>query len=76
MQQCRGICPRYKAKKPSKGGRYATGQIRCNICGIFMNQNGMLPGYLCICCHNKVRTKPRLSEYRMILQDTQKIKRY
>ncbi|MDA7996803.1 MAG: hypothetical protein MPI93_02185 [Nitrosopumilus sp.] len=56
---CRGICKQFRAEKPTKGGRYAAGQVRCQICGIYMNQNAMVEGRRCRCCNFKVRTKPR-----------------
>lgn len=52
---CRNICPRYKATKPAKGGRYQAGQIRCQHCAIFIWWDGLY----CPCCQRKLRTKPR-----------------
>jgi hypothetical protein len=42
---CKGVCTRYKAKKP-KEGRYASGQKRCNFCNVFLI--GMVFGVLAV----------------------------
>ena len=52
---CKGICVRYKVGKPSFGGRYATGQKRCQICEIFIQWDGLM----CPCCSYRLRLKPR-----------------
>ena len=47
---CKGICQRYKALKPTKGGgRYVIGQKRCQICGIYLNWKGLW----CPCCGSR-----------------------
>lgn len=57
---CKGICPRYQAKKPSGIGRYTSGQKRCNPCEIYIN----FAGGNCPCCGVKLRTKPRSLRYK------------
>lgn len=57
---CKGVCPRYKAKKPIGIGRYASGQKRCNGCEIYIYWNGIF----CPCCSSRLRTKPRSLVYK------------
>ena len=52
---CKGICIRYKAKKPRVGSRYSIGHKRCQVCEIFIKADGVY----CPCCGYKLRTKPR-----------------
>ena len=52
---CKGICTRYKAKRPTSGGRYQTGQRRCQACDIFISYEGIF----CPCCKGRLRVKPR-----------------
>ena len=52
---CKGICIRYKAKKPVDGRRYAAGQRRCSICYIFINWEGLW----CPCCSFRLRLQQR-----------------
>lgn len=61
---CTDICKRYKAKRPHKGSRYSSGQIRCNICAIFMTSEAATPDGRCVCCNYKVRTMPRASKFK------------
>lgn len=62
---CKGICHRYKAKKPVGIGRYASGQQRCQACEIFVNWNGNN----CPCCNSNLRGKPRNIKYKAILRE-------
>lgn len=64
---CKGICIRYKAKKSSDVGRYASGQRRCQICEIFIKWEGQW----CPCCGYRLRTKPRNLKYKTILREQQ-----
>lgn len=57
---CRGICGKYKAKKPFMTSRYASGQKRCSPCDIFINWDGNH----CPCCNILLRTKPKGTEDR------------
>ena len=57
---CNGICQRYRARKPLRIGRYASGQKRCNSCDIFMNWDGLW----CPCCNYRLRLTPRNSKYK------------
>ena len=62
---CKGICIRYKARKPISGGRYASGQKRCQICEVFMQTDELW----CPCCGYRIRSKPRNSKYKAKLRD-------
>lgn len=57
---CKGVCGRYKAKKPTNMGRYASGQKRCQVCEIFIN----FAGNYCPCCNYRLRCKPRNLKYK------------
>ena len=57
---CKGICIRHKAQKPSKSGRYAVGQKRCQICEIFIRWDG----FWCPCCGYRLRARPRNLKYK------------
>jgi len=52
---CKGICDKYKAKKPAGAGRYANGQRRCRTCDIFIKCDNIH----CPCCGYRLRTHPR-----------------
>lgn len=55
MGYCTGKCKQFKATKPRKIGRYASGQKRCNFCEIFVNYDGLK----CPCCNKQLRSLPR-----------------
>jgi len=57
---CNGICQRYRARKPVSIGRYASGQKRCNSCGVFMNWDGSW----CPCCNYRLRQSPCSGKYK------------
>ena len=57
---CKGVCDRYKAKRVSGMGRYASGQKRCQICEIFIEWDGRW----CPCCKYRLRAKPRNLVYK------------
>ncbi len=57
---CKGICTRHKATGSLLGGRYKTGQKRCQICDIFIKWSGIW----CPCCGYKLRSKPRNQKYK------------
>src|SRR6185312_13389486 len=69
---CKGICVQYRAQKPVTGGRYEAGQSRCQICEIFISEEGLAPGkndpmgepVYCKCCGYRVRTLPRNKVYK------------
>lgn len=60
---CNGVCHRWKAK--NTGGkylRYINGNVRCQVCEIFLTSEGVLVkvhGKYCRCCYNRIRSKPR-----------------
>lgn len=64
---CKGVCERYKAQKPIEGGRYASGQRRCQICELFIKWEGLW----CPCCEYRLRTKPRNKKYKEKLRSHQ-----
>ncbi|MGI9567386.1 MAG: hypothetical protein ACR2LL_10290 [Nitrosopumilus sp.] len=68
---CKGICHRYRAKKPGANSRYETGQKRCSQCDIFINWEGKH----CPCCGYVLRTKPKDTQTRHRLMMVQEIKR-
>lgn len=55
MSYCSGKCKQYKALKPVRIGRYASGQKRCKFCEIFVNYDGLT----CPCCNKQLRCMPR-----------------
>ncbi len=61
---CKGTCIRFKAQKPVGTGRYARGQKRCQICGIYLKWEGVW----CPCCGYRLRTKPRNLKYKAKLR--------
>jgi hypothetical protein len=67
---CKGICLRHRALKPkvAEGGRYLTGQKRCQVCSIFMRW----PGLFCPCCGYRLRTRPRNYKFKSRLRDAKK----
>ncbi len=76
---CKGVCIRYKAM--NTGGvhlRYKNGQVRCNLCEIFLRAEGVVVkdrfgGKYCKCCGNRIRTKPRCSSCKKAYQQPQTI---
>lgn len=75
---CKSVCLEFKAIKPVSEGRYASGQVRCMICDIFMRKDGCVDKYgktaaidtmglFCKCCGYRVRTKPRANVYKQKL---------
>ena len=63
---CKGVCIRYKAKKPVGVGRYAVGQKRCQICEMYMYVDSLW----CPCCGYRLRTKPRNLKYKNLLRES------
>jgi len=62
--RCKGICKKYKAKRPLLKSRYSAGQVRCQICEIYLTADGVDSSSgpeFCRCCNCRVRTKPRNS---------------
>jgi peptide methionine sulfoxide reductase MsrB len=63
MQTCNGICQRYKAERPSSHqfSKFALGIYHCSICQMDVTINGIkyTKRFLCKCCSNPIRTKPR-----------------
>ncbi len=66
---CKGKCVHYKAKRPANGSRYASGQVRCQTCEIYLTPEGVKENRFCKCCNFRVRTKPRNSLYKEKYQE-------
>ncbi len=67
---CKGACKKFKVKKPTKVGRYESGQAHCQICDMWVDYKcahikGDLPAaeksikWFCNCCNNKVKKDPK-----------------
>jgi len=69
---CKEICIKYKATRPHSGGRYSSGQKRCQICDIFLKWEGLL----CTCCRYRLRIKPRNRHWKAKLMEDEEEKRY
>ena len=72
---CKSICKRYIAKKPASGGRYGTGQGRCQTCDVWIDYHGAhmkdgspakvnTVGWFCNCCNFRIRQNPRNKIYK------------
>jgi rRNA maturation endonuclease Nob1 len=65
---CKGICQHHKAIKPKNGGgRYISGQKRCQVCQVYINWKGDF----CPCCGYRLRTKPRNRKFKLKFRDDQ-----
>ncbi|MDA1124715.1 MAG: hypothetical protein O3C04_03600 [Crenarchaeota archaeon] len=60
---CKGKCSQFRASRPIYGNRYTNGQLRCQICQIFLTEMGV-DNFRCKCCNFKVRSKPRNRLYK------------
>jgi len=68
---CKGLCKEHKVRKPRDGtSRYLSGQVRCQICGVFMSRDAChdkedrpvtddTVDLYCSCCNCMVRSRPR-----------------
>jgi len=72
---CKGICKKFRVKKPATGSRYGAGQGRCQICDVWIDYRGCHMkdgspaleyslGWYCDCCNYRIRQKPRNKEYK------------
>lgn len=69
MNDCKGVCIRYRAVRPPSfpgirdgtSGRYINGQRRCQHCQIFLKREGYCEKRRCRCCGNLTRGAPRNS---------------
>jgi predicted amidophosphoribosyltransferase len=66
---CKGVCPKYKATKPTGMGRYEAGQRRCQVCEQWMTWEGLW----CPCCGYRLRTKPRNKKYKERLREIEDV---
>jgi len=81
---CKGICKKFKAKRPPDGKRYESGQMRCQICEIYIDfrgahiKNGQPAtedsvGVYCNCCNYRLRQHPRNRIYKEKLRESESI---
>ena len=81
----RGIGHGAIAKSFSKGEvatrkailKYLDGAVRCQVCDIFLDPTGSVQkatGQFCLCCGNRVRTKPRSNKCKMAYANVPTIK--
>ncbi|EGP94052.1 AAA family ATPase [Nitrosarchaeum koreense] len=79
-RQCKEICKQYRAERPNNGNRYSNGQVRCQICEIYMTKEGCkdkqgnqatedTKDLFCKCCNYRVRSKPRNRIYKEKYQE-------
>ena len=61
------MCGRFRAQKPKSGGRYESGQKRCQVCEIYLQWEGIW----CPCCAYKLRSNPRNKKYKQRLREIQ-----
>ena len=61
---CKSICVKYEATGSILGGRYYTGQSRCQVCEIWVRWDGVW----CPCCGQRLRKKPRNSTFKTTLR--------
>ena len=72
---CKNICKQYSAKKPASGGRYESGQGRCQTCDAWITHHGAhlrggspatsnSVGWICNCCNFRVRQIPRRKSHK------------
>lgn len=57
---CKGVCGRYRGKRPRRASPYDAGLFRCSQCNIFMTSAGVRHGnnrILCRCCGSPVKTR-------------------
>ena len=80
QRTCKGICEKFKVKKPTGKSRYGSGQGHCQICDTWVGHNGchmkdgsssleMSVGWFCNCCNYRVRQKPRNKIYKEKLRN-------
>lgn len=62
---CKGICNRYKAKKPSNGAGWYTQNKRCMHCEIFIVGRDKR---ICPCCGYRLRGTPKNKKYKAKLK--------
>jgi len=65
---CKGICLRLKAMRPKSGKRYLIGQKRCQVCQVFINWLS----FWCPCCGYRLRSGPRSTKSKLILEEKSK----
>ncbi len=68
---CKGICSRHKAMRPKSGKRYLIGQKRCQVCQIFI----VWQSFWCPCCGFRLRSEPRSTKSKLILEKKRKNER-
>ena len=72
---CKGLCEKFKAGRPSGGGRYEAGQARCQICEIWLHRSGAhlhdgspargdKAAWYCNCCQYRLRRIPKKTTHK------------
>ena len=71
--KCKGICEKYRLNKMAGTSWYELG-VRCQMCEIFMSNEGTINGNRihCKCCNYRVRTKPRNKTGKQKLMENKK----
>ncbi len=78
-RSCKGMCKKFRVKKPANMGRYEAGQAHCQICDVWLDHKGAhvkddmpatekVTGWFCNCCSRKVRRKPRSKKAKEMLR--------
>jgi|APSaa5957512535_1039671.scaffolds.fasta_scaffold279663_1 hypothetical protein len=65
MQTCNDQCRHYKAEVSPGLRSYRFGVFHCTTCDQYVTVNGIEysgKAYLCRCCHQKIRMRPRYKE--------------
>ena len=75
---CKMECRKIKALKPRNGGRYDNGQVRCNVCVVYILTENCYEDkwsvLRCPCCKNRVRRNPRHREQKINLRKRKEAK--
>jgi len=65
MNDCKGVCTRYKAHKKGGISWYGNGFKWCQTCEMFLKADGVF----CPCCNIRLRNKPKNKKYKEKLRD-------
>jgi hypothetical protein len=58
---CKGICEKFKAKKPAWAkSRYVAGQKQCSVCDVYMYTDKLN----CLCCGMRLSQFPRNKKWK------------
>lgn len=65
MQECKDECRHHEVHTSPGLRSYKFGAFHCTTCDIYVTINGILfsgKAYLCRCCRQKIRMRPRYKE--------------